>query len=413
MKKKIIAAIAAALALCSAAGCAADENARGMAVGKAEHMAFSPIEVTDDNVINSVRLFDAVSKDMENSMFSPLSLNMALGMAAAGAKGSTRSALDAYLGTDDYSGFAERYMDIVKERYNFKSEYDDKYNNVFEIANSFWSDESLPFKESYKQDIFVKFGAEIRNMDFRKKSAVIGAVNKWVNEKTRKMIPAVIDDYSDYITSMLINTVYFESRWLDEWSINTNSRQTFTLADGSTKELPLMYNGAEYYFENSAAAAFSCGYMNGLEFIGILPKQTGGFTVESLDIPSLLESRSADYDVTARMPRLKFSSDFLLRDALEAAGLSEIFDAEKADFSGIADFSGTDRFRVSEVLQKTSLELDENGTRAAAVTAMLNAGAAAPVEREKREVTLDRPFAFMIYDSEQEQIVFLGKVADP
>lgn len=159
------------------------------------------------------------------------------------------------------------------------------------------------------------------------------------------------------------------------------------------------------YFENDAATAFKYGYRNGLYFIGILPKETGDFTIESLDIPSLLESETYDYDVYARMPRLKFETSLPLSDALSAAGLSELFDMENANLSGISD-----DFYVSDVLQKTSLELDEYGTRAAAVTEFL-VGAALP--REERHVNLDRPFAFMIYDSEEKQIVFLGKVTEP
>ena len=156
------------------------------------------------------------------------------------------------------------------------------------------------------------------------------------------------------------------------------------------------------------ATAFSCRYKNGLDFIGILPKQTGDFTIESLDIPSLLESETYDYDVTARMPELKFDSSFPLNNALSAAGLMGLFDIETANLSGISD----GRLYVTEVLQKTSLELDKDGTKAAAVT-MVAPGNMMPMPKEKKEVALNRPFAFMIYDSEEEQIVFLGKVTEP
>ena len=224
------------------------------------------------------------------------------------------------------------------------------------------------------------------------------------------MIPTIINDYSDNIAAVLINTIYFESAWADEWAINEDSKDTFTLLDGTAKEIPLMHNGCNSYFENDKATAFSCRYLNGLEFIGILPKQTGDFTIESLDIPSLLGSESFEYDVHAAMPRLEFETEIPLAETLKAFGLSELFDPENADFSGISEVP----LFVSDVLQKTKLELDENGTKAAAVTAItMDAAGAMPVEREKKEVTLDRPFAFMIYDSAENQIVFLGKVTDP
>ena len=408
MKKRIIAALAAALTLCSMAGCSANDVKRDgdIVIGSAEHLALSPIEVTNDNVQNSIRVFDAVTANKKNSMFSPLSLNMALGLLAEGAKGSSKEALDKYLGTDDYGAFAESYMKVVGDKYNAPSGFEDKYKNVFEIANSFWADENTPFKEEYKNAVTGKFGAEVRDLDFGDKDKTIKEINGWVNEKTHKMIPSIIADYPDDTKSVLINTIYFESRWFDEWYVDENDKETFTLLDGSTKEIPLMHKHVSSYFENDKATAFRYGYMNGLYFIGILPKETGDFTIESLDIPSLLEGETFDYDVYARMPRLKFETSLPLLEALSAAGLSEVFDPDKADLSGITD----EDFCVTDVIQKTSLELDEYGTRAAAVTELM-AGAGLP--REEKHVVLDRPFAFMIYDEEEEQIVFLGKVTEP
>ena len=409
MKKRIISILAAILAL-SMTGCSAGSNASdgGMIIGKAEHMALSPIEVTDDNVLNSIRVFDLINEDMANSMFSPLSLNMSLGLLAEGAEGSSKEALDKYLGTDDYGAFAESYMKLAEDKYNNQSNDDRGYNNAFEIANSFWADKGYPFKEDYKNALAKKFGAEVNNVDFGSKSKTLNEINNWVKGKTNKMIPSILADYRDDVVAVLINTVYFESGWRDKWSLDKNKMQTFTLLDGSAKELPLMVNDGDGYFENDMATAFSCRYKNGLDFIGILPKQTGDFTIESLDIPSLLESETYDYDVTARMPELKFDSSFPLNNALSAAGLMGLFDIETANLSGISD----GRLYVTEVLQKTSLELDKDGTKAAAVT-MVAPGNMMPMPKEKKEVALNRPFAFMIYDSTEEQIVFLGKVTEP
>lgn len=250
----------------------------------------SPVELTADNMLTSVRLFDVISQGKDNSMFSPLSLNMALGLLAEGAGGGSKTALDTYLGTDNYSDFANGYMQIVESQYNYKSDYDDGWKNVFELANSFWANNNLPFNEDYKNRLAEKFKAEVRNIDFGNKNKALGEINGWVSDKTHKMIPTIINDYSDHIAAVLINTIYFESAWADEWAINEDSKDTFTLLDGTAKEIPLMHNGCNSYFENDKATAFSCRYLSGLEFIGILPKQTGDFTIESLDIPSLLGS---------------------------------------------------------------------------------------------------------------------------
>ena len=415
MKKRIISMIAALLTITMTAGCTAHEDdyeipSDGIAIGKSEHTALSPIEVTNDNVLNSIRIFDTVSADNANSMFSPLSLNMALGMLAEGAEGSSKEALDKYLGTDDYGAFAESYMKTVKEKYNVNTGYEGIYKNAFELANSFWADKALPFKSGYKHSLTQKFGAEVRNLDFGNKKNTIKEINGWVNDKTHEMIPSIINDYSGDLAAVLINTVYFESGWSNWWGYNANNKDEFTLLDGSTKELALMRNSGDQYFENDRATAFAFGYKNGLEFIGILPKETGDFTIESLDIPSLLASETNDYSVSAQMPRLTFDTSLPLMEALSAAGLSELFGFGTADLSGISN----EELFISEVLQKTRLELDENGTRAAAVTEVaLCGGVAMPVEREKKEVFLNRPFAFVIYDSAEDQIVFLGKVTEP
>ncbi len=377
MKKRIIAAFTAALSLLSLTACSEQhESSGGMVAGKHEQNMMSPIEVTEDNVLNSVRLFDAVSADKLNSMFSPLSLNMALGMLAEGAEGSTKEALDKYLGTDGYGAFAESYMKLAKENYNGKSGEDDNY---FEIANSFWGDDAFPFRQEYKDAVNRKFDAEIRSMDFGSKDKVIREVNRWVSDKTHKMIPTLLEDIAPETVAILVNTVYFESAWVEEWEYDTNNKDTFTLLDGSSKELTLMRNSGGAYFENDKAT-------------------------------SLLASETYDYDVTACMPKLTFDTNLPLADALSAAGLSEIFERDKADLSGMSEAD----LWVSDVLQKTRLELDEHKTKASAATGiMMNGAGAIPKEDMRREVFLDRPFAFVIYDSAENQIVFLGKVTEP
>ncbi len=378
--------------------------------------AMSSIKLTSDNVINSARLFDAMSKDKANSMFSPLSLNMVLGMLESGADGSTEEAIQRYLQKDNYAKFADEYMDYVDETLNrdWGSDYEG-YKDVFEIANSLWAGRAFPINEDYKRAVSDKFDAEIQNVDFSDAKNAAKSINNWTSDKTHKMIPEIVEEkqLGADTAAVLVNTVYFESGWVDEWSFNENNKQSFTLLDGSTKEIPLMSNSGDVYYENDKATAFGCYYKNGMQFIGILPKKSGDFTLEGLDIPSLLESaNSSDYDIAARMPKLNFDSDFPLKEALEAAGMEVIFDRNSADFTKM-QVNPNDGFYVSDIIQKTKLELDQYGTKAAAVTAAFVCGNAMPQPKELREVTLDRPFAFLIYDAEQGQIAFMGKVTNP
>lgn len=415
--KKILAAIFAFVSVLSLAACGekpaytSQPQTSGAVV---ERKTFAPIEITGDNVLNSVRVFDTMYEDNKQAMFSPLSLNMCLGMLEAGAAGSSKTALDAYLGSADYASFASGYPEHSKD---FTREVNNdyaKYKDVFELANSFWANKNLPFNKDYINKVSENFGAEIENVDFLKSAKAAEKINGWVNEKTHKMIPTIVreDQLTADTAAVLINTVYFESAWNDEWSV-PSEKETFTNADGSDADIELMRNGGSSYFENDNATAFAFHYKNGMQFIGILPKNSGDFTLESLDISSLLKTETHDYDVFARMPKLNFESSFPLTDALKAAGLSDIFDPDKADFTPMQG-SDTEGFYVSEVIQKTKLELDEEGTRAAAATATIlnNTAAQVPEEREIKEVFLNRPFAFLIYDDAAGQIVFMGKVTE-
>lgn len=427
--KTTMAALLAAAALANLTGCAENVqkgenqnitaqnpnnagntgNASNLTYNKTDCKAYAPIALTDNNTENSIRLFDSISTDKENAMFSPISLNMALGLIEAGANGETKAVLDSYLQTGNFTDFMENYMKLAREKYSSESKYGE-WKNVLEIANSLWADNGLPLKEEYQKTMTERLGAEIRNLSFADKENTLKEINGWVNDKTHKMIPKVIDDLNESTVAVLVNTVYFESAWRDEWFVKNGVKDPFTLLDGTTKEIPLMENGTDIYFENDKATAFSCDYRNGLEFIGILPKDEGDFALESLDIPALLESRTDEFRVEAAMPRLDFKTDFDLMEPLKAAGLQNIFSSDSADFSGISDFA----LFVSNILQSTKLELNEYGTKAAAATAISTDCTDVWVDpRETKEVRLDRPFAFMIYDSTEDQILFLGKVTNP
>lgn len=425
--KKILASILAIVSILGMTACSQNAGSQGSQTshtsqtsqptqsgGTVERKTFAPIEITGDNVLNSVRVFDTMYEDNTQAMFSPLSLNMCLGMLEAGAAGSSKTALDSYLGNGDFAAFASEYLDHAKD-FNYEQNGYEKYKNVFELANSFWANKNKPFNKDYINKVSENFGAELDNLDFSKPDTAVETINAWVNDKTHKMIPKLLtpDNVSLDTAAVLVNTVYFESAWNNEWIV-PGEKEKFTNLDGSAVDIELMMNGGDCYFENDNATAFGCGYKNGMKFIGILPKKEGDFTLESLDISSLLESRSYKYDISAKMPKLNFESSFPLTDALKAAGLSDIFNETKADFTPMQG-SADEHFYVSEVIQKTKLELDEEGTRAAAATAAIMEDKTAvvePEEREKKEVFLNRPFAFLIYDDAADQIVFIGKVTE-
>lgn len=354
---------------------------------------------------NSVKLIDMLSTEAsgKNIMFSPTSLNFALGMIAEGAKGETKEVLSAYLGTSDFASYAKEYLDKI-QAYNTENE-SYGYQSKVKIADAVWVDDGLTLQEKFKNTVSNSFGAEVKAVDFSATEETCDIINSWCDKNTEGLIPKIItpDLINDNTGLCLTNSLYFESGWSGEpWNVS-DTEENF----GKIEKTKYMTCTGDQYYENDKSTAFGRDYANGLSFIGILPNDEGDFTLEDLDISGLLKS-NPEYDaVDCKMPKLNFETSTVLNDMLSNLGLDNIF-SSNADFSGIAD----QNVNVDTILQKTKLELDENGTKAAAVTAVTMECMSAAVEDEPiiKTVELTRPFAFLIYDRNNDEVLFIGKV---
>ena len=354
---------------------------------------------------NSVKMTDQISAAAgeKNIMFSPTSLNFALGMIAEGAKGETQKVLGDYLGTDDFASYAKEYLSKIGE-YNTEDE-NYGYKSKLKIADAVWADDELTLQEKFRNTVSDSFGAEVENVDFSAAEKTCGIINSWCDKNTEGLIPEIItpDLISDSTGLCLTNSLYFESGWSGEpWDVSETEEEF-----GDNEKTNYMTCTGDRYYENDKAVAFGRDYANGLNFIGILPNDQGDFSLEDLDIGELLKSQPEYDEVQCKMPKLEFETTTVLNDILSGLGLDDIFSSD-ADFSGIADKN----VNVDTILQKTKLELDENGTKAAAVTAVVMECMSAAEEGEPiiKTVELTRPFAFLIYDRSNDEILFMGKV---
>ena len=354
---------------------------------------------------NSVKMTDMLSAEAfgKNIMFSPTSLNFALGMIAEGAKGETKEILDDYLGTNDFAAYAKEYLDKIKA-YNTEDE-SYGYQSKVKIADAVWVDNGLTLQEKFKNTVSDSFGAEVEAVDFSAAEKTCDVINSWCDKNTEGLIPKIItpDLINDNTGLCLTNSLYFESGWSGEpWNVS-DTEESF----GKKEKTKYMTCTGDRYYENDKATAFGRDYANGLSFIGILPNDEGDFNLEDLDIGGLLKSNPEYDEVDCKMPKLNFETSTVLNDMLSSLGLDNLF-SSNADFSGIAD----QNVNVDTILQKTKLELDENGTKAAAVTAVTMECMSAPAENEPiiKTVELTRPFAFLIYDRSNDEILFIGKV---
>lgn len=364
-------------------------------------------EVTIDKIMaieNSVKLTDKIAAENRNKniMLSPTSLNFALGMIAEGAKGETKEALKEYLGTDDFAAYAKQYIENIKKYNSDEENYG--YKSKLKIADAVWADDDLNLQDAFKKSVSSNFSAKVENLDFSNTDKTCKRINKWCDKNTEGLIPKIItpDTISKDTELCLTNSLYFESGWSgDPWTLS-NKKEKF----GDKEKTKYMTCAGDRYYENDKATAFGRNYANGLSFIGILPNEEGDFTLEDLDIESLLKSEPEYDEVDCKMPKLNFETSATLNDMLSDLGLKNIF-SNDADFSGIADKNT----KVSTILQKTKLELDENGTKAAAVTmAVMERMSAMAPDPVVKSVELTRPFAFLIFDEMNNEILFMGKV---
>ena len=389
MRKKLFAKTAAVLlALCSVSG----------SINTGAAARIEPVINKEENLIQSVRLTDkiAAAQKKNNIMLSPTSLNFALGILAEGAAGDTKEKLNEYLGTDKYTEYAMVYLEKLNA-YN-------KNGSKLKIADAVWGDDNIALEQKFKESVSENFDSEVKNLDFSDGEAASRSINEWCNKNTEGLIPEIVtsEAISGSTGLCVTNSLYFEAGWEKAWSVSEKA-ETF---GNNGEETIYMTGSADDYYENEYATAFGKNYANGLSFIGILPKKEGEFTLEGLDINGLMNSNPEYDQVSCKMPKLNFETSAELTEYLKALGLENIF-SKNADFSGITK-SG---INVSSILQKTKLELDEKKTKAAAVTAIFSDKCAAPVDNMIiKEVNLQRPFAFLIYDMSNDEILFMGKV---
>jgi serine protease inhibitor len=389
MRKKLFAKTAAVLlALCSVSG----------SINTGAAARIEPVINKEENLIQSVRLTDkiAAAQKKNNIMLSPTSLNFALGILAEGAAGDTKEKLNEYLGTDKYTEYAMVYLEKLNA-YN-------KNGSKLKIADAVWGDDNIALEQKFKESVSENFDSEVKNLDFSDGEAASRSINEWCNKNTEGLIPEIVtsEAISGSTGLCVTNSLYFEAGWEKAWNVSEKA-ETF---GNNGEETIYMTGSADDYYENEYATAFGKNYANGLSFIGILPKKEGEFTLEGLDINGLMNSNPEYDQVSCKMPKLNFETSAELTEYLKALGLENIF-SENADFSGITK-SG---INVSSILQKTKLELDEKKTKAAAVTAIFSDKCAAPVDNMIiKEVNLQRPFAFLVYDMSNDEILFMGKV---
>ena len=348
----------------------------------------------------------------ENVFIAPLSVSMALGMAYNGADGATKDAMQEVLELQglDLLQVNESYRDLIELLRGLDQAVE------FRIANSIWYDEAYEFQQDFLSVNREYFDAEVAGLDFADPGSA-STINDWVAEGTNGRIEEIVDSpMSPELVMFLINAIYFKGDWANPFDEELTREGTFFLADGSEKPVEMMSYAKPdtvlaYLDQNEGVQVLDMKYGGkAYSMTIVLPQQPGdiGPLVAGLDSERWQRWLDGLEEMQAQvsMPKFTLEYELELNDALEALGMGVAFDPFGADFTKI--YSGPQRAYLSKVKHKTFLDVNEEGTEAAAATSVEIGVTSMPPM-----IVVDRPFLLAIREKFSGTILFLGVMVDP
>jgi serpin B len=284
---------------------------------------------------------------------------------------------------------------------------------AFQIANSIWYKDDFPVLQKFLDDNKKYFDAEVSALDFTQPSA-LQTINDWVNAKTQGKIPTILDEIPPDAVMYLINAIYYKGVWTYQFDSVDTEDGSFTCANGGIVSCKLMKQEATFaYYADAGTQVIDLPYGD-RSFSMTIIMPTIGTSIDQYaasltqtqwdEIISKLDSAN----VILSLPKFKLEYERTLNDELKAMGMGIAF-SDFADFTRISQDGG---LAVSRVLHKTFVEVNEEGTEAAAVTAIEIIETSAE-EPAKRYMTIDRPFIFAIREHNSGTILFIGKIVSP
>ena len=361
-------------------------------------------------------LYSQLKEEDGNLFFSPCSVSTALAMTYAGARGNTATQMADVL---HFTLSQERLHPVFSELTQNLTADPERNSYQLAIANALWGQSGYEFYKEFiniTKDYYDAGFKEVDYKDDRERERSRQKINLWVEDKTNDKIKELIKQ--GILTSLtrlvLTNAIYFKGNWVLQFNPEQTRNSLFTPIEGQEVDVPMMNQTAEFnYSENDILQVLEMSYAGDeLSMIIFLPKQASGLKkVESLLTVEKMESWLATLrkqEVIISLPKFKMTSEFLLNKALVSLGMVDAF-TMKADFSGMTpDPVG---FYISKVIHKAFVDVNEEGTEAAAATAVFMLKRAAPMP--KPIFRADHPFIFIIRDIQTNSILFLGRVTDP
>lgn len=355
-------------------------------------------------------------QESDNIFFSPYSISSALGMTYNGARGQTgldmALVLNFTLPVEAVNRAFHSLTETMSSGDLSGAESGDPF--ALSISNGLWVQNGFNLLDDYVAEVTRYYSAAVRNLDFIDDSEHSREIiNDWVAESTMNRIldlipPGVLKEDTRVV---LTNAVYFKASWRRPFNEHATSDAPFTLIDGSEIDVQMMKQIEHFNFVSTeGCSAVELDYAAGnASMLILLPDGDIREFQQDFDADMLetIRRRLSSCNVSLSMPKFEFSRSMQLSQILKTLGMESAF-GSGADFSG---FTGSPDLFISEVLHKAFVKVDEEGTEAAAATAVIMGLTAMPVQPV--EMNINRPFMFFILDGETGSIVFMGRVMDP
>ena len=343
-----------------------------------------------------------------NIFISPYSASTALQMVANGACGQTKTEMDEVLGS--LSNAASK---LIAQSLQSRNDY-----VILEIANSIWYRREITVNPKFLACNQEFFGATVTPLDYADPRSV-EIINNWASEKTHGRITRIADGMIDPVFGRLLlaNAVYFNGKWSDPFEPEATADRSFHLINGSKKDIPMMPKSRTFRYQRGKDyQAVRLPYKGGnLAMYIFLPdiNSSPGKLLRIMDGDAWQRDTKPDFtdaDGDLVLPKFKIEDTLELAQPLQQLGMKTAFDTKKANFSDIS----SEQLWISGVRQKTFVEVKEEGTEAAAVTALAVAGCISEGPPPKRfQMIVDHPFLFLIEDNQTGTILFMGLIYDP
>lgn len=376
----------------------------------------SPLQTIELNTVQggndfSFDLFNKVVQSEptnKNVFVSPFSVSMALAMTSNGANADLRATMAAILGYNDLS--QAKVNSAFKSLEKRVKEMDNrvKFNN----ANSVWYRSGKVVKSSFRESLVNYYSAEIRGEDFDNPQT-INKINNWVSNKTQGKIPSIIEQINQDHVMFLINALYFKADWKVPFDAKETQNRGFQLASRETVQVPTMKTkNAKYrYLSHRDVELVDIPYGYGQFSMTVLMPNSDlplNSFIENLSVNALNNwlNASAEVGYDLYLPKFKLAYEISLNSVLKQMGMGEAFSGSNGGFSEI--FDDNQHHVISEVKHKTFVEVNEQGTEAAAVTSVGIVVTSLPPS-----VRVNKPFVYVIREKHTDAILFIGKMENP